>query len=260
MEAAHSLALDHARSGRGTAARGAPRRRARCCSLGAAGHRQDRGAGAAARAAGRGRSRARADPRPRLHPADRPAPAGNGSRRCCEAPYEELWIGTWATLCERLLRAHSTAAGLDPFFDVLGPAERLAMLLDRLDELPLRNHEIRGNPAGLLARLLAQIDELKAGLRAARARPGRVLRRPRPHRRRVGQPRPRRRLPHPGQAAATSGPTSAPRSPAASPYLMVDEYEDTTPAQRTILAKLAAREPEPPLRRATRVLPWAGGH
>ncbi|HEY5053511.1 MAG TPA: ATP-dependent DNA helicase, partial [Solirubrobacterales bacterium] len=62
----------------------------------------------------------------------------------------------------RLLREHSDAAGLDPFFDVLGPAERLAMLLDRLEELPLRRHEIRGNPAGLLARLLARIDELKA--------------------------------------------------------------------------------------------------
>jgi DNA helicase-2/ATP-dependent DNA helicase PcrA len=78
-------------------------------------------------------------------------------------PYEELWIGTWPATCERLLRAHSTAAGLNPFFDVLGPAERLAMMLDHLDELPLRNHEIRGNPAGLLARLLAQIDVLKAG-------------------------------------------------------------------------------------------------
>src|SRR3954451_5466607 len=79
------------------------------------------------------------------------------------APYEELWIGTWPALCERLLRAHSTAAGLNPFFDVLGPAERLAMMLDQLEQLTLRNHEIRGNPAGLLARLLAQIDELKAG-------------------------------------------------------------------------------------------------
>src|SRR5882724_6769875 len=38
--------------------------------------------------------------------------------------YEELWIGTWDVLGERLLREHSTAAGLDPFFDVLGPAER----------------------------------------------------------------------------------------------------------------------------------------
>jgi DNA helicase-2/ATP-dependent DNA helicase PcrA len=77
-------------------------------------------------------------------------------------PFEELWIGSWDTLGERLLRDHAEAAGLDPFFDVLGPAERLAMLLDRLDQLPLRRHEIRGNPAGLLARLLARIDALKA--------------------------------------------------------------------------------------------------
>lgn len=84
------------------------------------------------------------------------------SEALIEGPFEELWIGSWATLGERLLREHSEAAGLDPFFDVLGPAERLAMLLDRLDQLPLRRHEIRGNPAGLLARLLARIDALKA--------------------------------------------------------------------------------------------------
>src|SRR5689334_3590214 len=46
--------------------------------------------------------------------------------------YEELWIGTWDELGERILREHSEAAGLDPFFDVLGSAERLAILLDRL--------------------------------------------------------------------------------------------------------------------------------
>ncbi len=79
-----------------------------------------------------------------------------------KGPFEELWVGSWDAIGERLLRAHAEAAGLDPFFDVLGPAERLAMLLDRLDELPLRRHEIRGNPAGLLARLLARIDALKA--------------------------------------------------------------------------------------------------
>ena len=80
-----------------------------------------------------------------------------------DGPYEELWIAPWETLGERLLREHADAAGLDPFFDVLGPAERLAMLLDRLDDLPLRRHEIRGNPAGLLASLLQRIDVLKAG-------------------------------------------------------------------------------------------------
>jgi len=87
-------------------------------------------------------------------------------REHCEAlldsPYEELWVGCWDEIGERLLREHSEAAGLDPFFDVLGRAERLAVLLDRFDTLPLRRHEIRGNPAGLLARLLARIDTLKA--------------------------------------------------------------------------------------------------
>ncbi|HET8815198.1 MAG TPA: ATP-dependent DNA helicase [Solirubrobacterales bacterium] len=87
-------------------------------------------------------------------------------RERCEAllrgSFEELWIGSWDAIGERLLRDYSEEAGLDPFFDVLGRAERLAMLLDRLDELPLRRHEIRGNPAGLLARLLARIDQLKA--------------------------------------------------------------------------------------------------
>ena len=87
-------------------------------------------------------------------------------RARCEAlvadSFEELSVGSWDAIGERILREHSEQAGLDPFFDVLGRAERLAVLLDRLEELPLRRHEIRGNPAGLLARLLARIDRLKA--------------------------------------------------------------------------------------------------
>ena len=97
--------------------------------------------------------------------ASRQATAARLRERCealLEGSYEELWIGSWETIGERLLREHSEEAGLDPFFDVLGRAERLAMLLDRLDRLPLRRHEIRGNPTGLLARLLARIDRLKA--------------------------------------------------------------------------------------------------
>ena len=84
-----------------------------------------------------------------------------------DRPLEELWIGTWEQLGERLLREHATAAGLDPFFGVLGRAERLALLLDRIEELPLRHQQIRGNPAGLLARLIEQIDALKAGAEPA---------------------------------------------------------------------------------------------
>ena len=155
---------------------------------------------------------------------------------------DELWIGTWRELGERLLREHSTAAGLDPFFDVLGRGERLAMLLDRVDDLPLRNQEIRGNPAGLLARLLAQADKLKAGSKPAEpdlaefcaahdrilAESGnlddgdvflvlnKLLREREDIRAEIAT-----RLEH----------------------LMVDELEDTTHAQRAILATLAADSP-----------------
>src|SRR3954470_15000869 len=79
-----------------------------------------------------------------------------------ELPYEELWISTYEALAERLLREYALEAGLDPFFATVRAADRLAMLLDRLDDLSLRRHEIRGNPAGLLARLLRRIDALKA--------------------------------------------------------------------------------------------------
>jgi len=76
--------------------------------------------------------------------------------------FEELWIDTWPGFAERLLRDYALEAGVDPFFEPAGPADRLALLLDHLADLPLRRHEIRGNPAGLLARLLERIDALKA--------------------------------------------------------------------------------------------------
>src|SRR5436190_920347 len=82
--------------------------------------------------------------------------------RLIELPYEELWISTYEVLAERLLREHALEAGLDPFFATVRAADRLALLLDRLDDLSLRRHEIRGNPAGLLATLLRRVDALKA--------------------------------------------------------------------------------------------------
>ena len=48
----------------------------------------------------------------------------------------------------RLLREHATEAEIDPFFESLSPAERLAMLLDRIDELPLRGMRSAGTRPG----------------------------------------------------------------------------------------------------------------
>jgi len=172
--------------------------------------------------------------------------AAQGLRRRVEAlldpPYEELWIGTWETLGERLLREHATSAGLDPFFDVLGPAERLAMLLDRIDELPLRSQEIRGNPAGLLARLLEEIDALKSGaveadeeLMELAAAHDKILA--------SGGNLDR------ADVFLMLGKLLSERADVRAEiahhfeYVMVDELEDTTPAQRSILASLAQDNP-----------------
>jgi DNA helicase-2/ATP-dependent DNA helicase PcrA len=167
-------------------------------------------------------------------------------RRRAEAlldpPYEELWIGSWETLGERLLREHSAAAGLDPFFDVLGPAERLAMLLDRLDELPLRSHEIRGNPAGLIAGLLDRIDTLKAGADAPDPELAELVA---AHDRILAAAGSLDR----GDVFLTLNklldkcPDIRLEIATRFKYLMVDELEETTPSQRAILAALATDNP-----------------
>jgi DNA helicase-2/ATP-dependent DNA helicase PcrA len=154
-----------------------------------------------------------------------------------DRPLEELWIGTWEQLCERLLREHATAAGLDPFFSVLGRAERLALLLDRLDELPLRNQQIRGNPAGLLARLLEQIDEVKAASDPADPELAELTA---AHDRMLADTCSLDR----GDVYLTLSKLLHQRPDVRAEiahrfeYLMVDELEDTSPAQRAILAAL----------------------
>jgi superfamily I DNA/RNA helicase/RecB family exonuclease len=155
-----------------------------------------------------------------------------------DVPFEELWVGTWLELGERLLRHYSTAAGLDPFFDVLGPAERLAILLEHLDELPLRNQEIRGNPTGLLARLLSQVDELKTGTEPPEPELAEFCA---AHDRILAESGSLDRADvflalgkllqeHPDICTEIAGRFA---------HSMVDEYEDTTSAQRSILARLA---------------------
>ena len=84
-----------------------------------------------------------------------------------ERPYDELWVLTFSTFCARLLRDEALEAGLDPFFAPVTRADRIALLLERVDDLPLSHHEIRGNPAPLVASFVARIDRLKENLVSA---------------------------------------------------------------------------------------------
>ena len=82
-------------------------------------------------------------------------------------PYEALAVTTVHDLCARLLREHALAAGVDPFAVAVGRADRVAMLLERIDELTIRSHDFRGNPAALIASFVRRIDRLKDELISA---------------------------------------------------------------------------------------------
>jgi len=123
--------------------------------------------------AGSGRTEALAARLARLAEAGEGALALTGSRTSAlglrtraegrvSGAFEEIVVLSHREAAMRLLHEHAAEAGLNPFLEQLSAAERLALLLDRLDDLPLRRHEIRGNAAGLLARLIARIDALKA--------------------------------------------------------------------------------------------------
>ena len=79
-------------------------------------------------------------------------------------PHEDLSLHAFPDFCIALLAAEASHAGIDPFIDVVSPAERLAMLLDRPDDLELSHHDFRGRPLALFASFIGRVDALKAEL------------------------------------------------------------------------------------------------
>ena len=68
---------------------------------------------------------------------------------------------TLQAFCARLLREEALEAGVDPFVTPVTAADRLALLLERIDELPLASHDLRGNPSAVLGSIVQRIDRLK---------------------------------------------------------------------------------------------------
>jgi DNA helicase-2/ATP-dependent DNA helicase PcrA len=68
--------------------------------------------------------------------------------------YEQLCIGSPVELAALIL-------GADSLESLLGAGDRLAMLLERIDELSLAHHDFGGSASALLGRFVRRIDRLK---------------------------------------------------------------------------------------------------
>jgi len=76
--------------------------------------------------------------------------------------YEELFVLTPVQLAASTLI--TAGGGPDPLESILGAGNRLAMLVERIDELSLQHHDIGGSVNALLGRFVRRIDRLKAEL------------------------------------------------------------------------------------------------
>jgi DNA helicase II / ATP-dependent DNA helicase PcrA len=78
--------------------------------------------------------------------------------------YEELFVLTPVELGGLILGGFGA---VDPLDAVLGTGDRLAILLERIDELPLQHHDFGGSANALLGGFVRRIDRLKAELISA---------------------------------------------------------------------------------------------
>ena len=76
-------------------------------------------------------------------------------------PYEELHATTFHSFCSQLLHEEALEAGVDPFFEPVTSADRLALMLDNLDRIKLQQTETRGNVSAVLSKFIQRIDRCK---------------------------------------------------------------------------------------------------
>jgi DNA helicase-2/ATP-dependent DNA helicase PcrA len=82
--------------------------------------------------------------------------------RNLEAGYDELFVCSPVELAAIILAP--PGSGVDVLEPVLGPAERFAMLLNRINRLSIERHDFGGSANALLAGFIRRIDRLKTHL------------------------------------------------------------------------------------------------
>jgi len=75
--------------------------------------------------------------------------------------YTQMWISTFHSFCDRILRDEAVHIGLDPSFLLMTEAETLIFLKSHLFNLPLNYFRPRGNPTAFLEGLLQHFNRLR---------------------------------------------------------------------------------------------------
>jgi DNA helicase-2/ATP-dependent DNA helicase PcrA len=75
--------------------------------------------------------------------------------------YTQMWISTFHSFCDRILRDEAVHIGLDPGFILMTEAEALIFLKSHLFNLPLNYFRPRGNPTKFLEGLLQHFNRLR---------------------------------------------------------------------------------------------------
>lgn len=75
--------------------------------------------------------------------------------------YTQMWISTFHSFCDRILRDEAIQIGLSPNFVLMTEAETLIFLREHLFDLPLDYFRPRGNPTKFLEGMLAHFNRLR---------------------------------------------------------------------------------------------------
>lgn len=75
--------------------------------------------------------------------------------------YSQLWISTFHSFCERILRDEAHRIGLDPNFKLMSESESVLLLRQNIFDLGLEMFRPLGNPIKFLDALLAHFSRLK---------------------------------------------------------------------------------------------------
>jgi DNA helicase-2/ATP-dependent DNA helicase PcrA len=68
--------------------------------------------------------------------------------------YQEPWLGTFHSICERILRADCLEIGLDPSYKIITPVDQWILLKEHLFDFKLKFYRPLGNPTKFISALL----------------------------------------------------------------------------------------------------------